>query len=131
MELVEKTFKIMPNTYDSIKNNAEKLGLSEGAIIDRFCVKLRPKDKELARYLLSDYLVLTIDLLNDDEIFEVLLSHVISCLYIMSLNEKVNVNKMLDYIKETTLYIREHKEEFEGTEGTEELLKKYNEWLDE
>ena len=131
MEMVEKTFKIMPNTYESIKNNAEKLGLSEGEIIDRFCVKLRPKDKELARYLLSDYLVLTLDLLNDDEEFEVLLSHVISCLYLMTLNEKVNATKLLDYIKETTLYIREHKEEFENESGTEEIVKKYNDWLDE
>ena len=33
--------------------------------------------------------------------------------------------------KSTIEVAPEHKEEFEGTEGTEELLKKYNEWLDE
>lgn len=126
--LVEKKIKLIKKTYEEIERLAKQQHITVGEVIDRMFLQFQPTDKEMARLMLCDYLMIITSKLSDEDVTEVMLSQMLSWAFILSQTGKVDIGKTLDYIKFAVDDAAKHPEKLADLASAEGQLEKYNDY---
>lgn len=126
--LVEKKFKLIKKTYEEIERLAKQLHVTDGEVVDRMFLKFQPTDKEMARLMLCDYLMILTSKLSDEDVTEVMISQMLSWAFILSQTGKADIGEVLDYIKYSVEDAAKHPEKLTDFAVAEGQLKNYNDY---